>query len=125
MPIENVPLFDLYTPEEATAQQLLDALNHGKDPRTGTEDDALSDELGDIKYMWRRRDETPIGTFENMSEWNHGDGHEQGQVVKHVESGLYFMAIGTYSSWDASDWEEWKQCFPFEFTETRYRTSDG
>ena len=117
--IENVPLFDLFTPEEATAQQLLDALNNGTDPSTGKDDDALSDGLGDIKYLWRT-EETPIGTFEKVTEWNGGDGREQGIVVRHVESGLLFMTTGTYSSWDSSDWNEWVEAKPYLFTETRY-----
>ena len=124
MTIENVPLFDLFKPDEASAAQLLAALNDSIDPNTGEYSEELSDELGDLKYAWRT-ESTPIGTFENVTNWNHGDGHEQGQVVKHVESGLYFMITGTYSSWDSSDWEEWKLALPYQFTETRYKVVDN
>lgn len=120
MTIENVPLFDLFNAEQATAKQLLDALNDGIDPNTGQHSESLSDELGDLTYAWRT-EVTPIGTFESRSDWNHGDGHEQGKVIEHIETGLCFMVLGTYSSWDNSDWDEWQLAEPYAFTETRYR----
>src|ERR1044072_1683802 len=117
MPIDNVPLFDLFTPADATAAQLLTAFNDSIDPETGEYSGELSDELSDLHYLWRGSEVTSLGTFEKMSDWNHGDGHEQGIVVKHVESGLFFMSVGTYSSWDSSDWEKWVEGKTEEFGE--------
>lgn len=62
-----------------------------------------------------------LGTFWSVDEWNLGDGREMGEVVKHEESGKFFMRTGYYSSWDSSDWETgWLEAKPYEFVETRY-----
>lgn len=124
--IENVPLFDLFTPETATHAQLLAALNDGVNPRTGRPDDtdALGDELYDLHYAWNHRPtETSIGTFEVVKEWNGGDGKPRGIVLRHVESDTYIMDEGIYSSWDSSEWDGWVIAEPYTFTETRYRAS--
>ena len=120
MTIENVPLFDLFTAEDATEKQLLDAFNDGINPETGEYDESFQDELGDVRHLWRQT-KTPIGTFLSVIEWNGGDGREQGIVVRHKESGILLMATGTYSSWDSSDWDDWVIAEPFTFTETRYK----
>lgn len=62
-----------------------------------------------------------LGSFFPAANWNHGDGHEMSEVVRHVQSGKFFMRTGTYSSWDSSDWDtDWLEAKPYEFVETRY-----
>lgn len=62
-----------------------------------------------------------FGTFKEVASWNGGDGHEMGRVFQHEESGRFFKAVGYYSSWDASEWEELYECEPYEVVKTRYR----
>jgi hypothetical protein len=127
MTIENVPLFDLVTPETVTGQQLIAAVKDGIDPRTGKQGDyGFHDEVRDsVLYGWGSWSETPIGTFELIDEWSGGDGQPMGRVVRHLETDTYILFEGTYSSWDGSEYDTAVVAEPYTFTETRYRSIDG
>jgi len=94
----------------------------GTNPFTGEVDEELQGQFKEaIKYNWR--DEvTPVGTFAHVANWSYGDGHEQGNVVKHVETGTYLRISGVYSSWDSSQWNELAEVRPYEKTVVRYQT---
>jgi hypothetical protein len=121
MTIENVPLFDLATPETLTPAQLMEAFENGIDPRTGQVDEDFHEDMREaILDMWREV-QTPIGTFKSVTNWNLGDGHDMGLVAQHVETGMYILLEGTYSSWDGSEYDRVSVAEPYTFTETRYR----
>ena len=108
--------------EELTGEQIIKAVENGVNPWTGEYDDEFYEEVREpFLYGWGEYTKSPIGTFEEAADWNHGDGHEMGRVVLHKETGKYFMITGTYSSWDSSDWGSVVEAEPYEFTETRYR----
>lgn len=122
MTIENVPLFDLASPDTLTGQQLLDAITKGINPLTGEHDRNFHESLrDDVIWGWNKDTETPIGTFEFIREWNGGDQRPMGRVVRHVQTNQFVLVEGTYSSWDGSDYDEISIAEPYEFTETRYR----
>src|SRR6478752_9466588 len=67
-----------------------------------------------------------LGTFKHIASWNLGDGNETGYVTRHEESGRLYRKTGTYSSWDATYWEEgdFDEVEPREVTVTRYVSKD-
>lgn len=77
------------------------------------------DEISD--FMYGGGGLTGFGDFDAVASWNYGDGHEQGVVFRHKQSGRYFMVKGYYSSWDASSWESVDEVEPYEVTKIRYR----
>lgn len=124
--IENIPLFDMATVNTLTAQQIIDAVENGVNPFTGEKDYGLADELHDAIHDCWREVSTSIGTFESVTNWSGGDGHEMGIVVRHVETDQIFMKTGTYSSWDSNDWDgPLFKAEPYSFSETRYRAASG
>lgn len=62
-----------------------------------------------------------MGEFRVVASWNLGDGHEQGVVFEHEESGRFFRATGWYSSWDTGEWQEMDEVEPYQKVVTRYR----
>ena len=72
------------------------------------------------EFFYEGGDLPGFGSFEQVASWNYGDGHERGAVFKH-ESGRYFQATGSYSSWDSSTWDKVEEVEPYEVTKIRYR----
>lgn len=120
MSVEQPSLFE-EKPAELTGEQIIRAIQEGFNPWTGVEDEEMRDGLNDDFYYGWKESSTPIGTFVEIADWNGGDGHAMGRVVLHKESGRYFLATGTYSSWDGSEYDKLVEAEPYEFTETRYR----
>src|SRR6476469_3407877 len=84
-------------PADLSSNDLLRALNDSIDPNTGEQSNEIYDYLCELK--WGERSQSSIlGNFDSVSNWNLGDGREFGAVVKHEETGKFFMNLGTYSS---------------------------
>lgn len=110
-----------------TAEDLKKYLFEGPDEEDFDPD---TDDFDEAEEKWEEaRDEffyeagelPGFGLFNSVAQWNMGDGHEQGIVVKHEESGRFFKITGYYSSWDSSDWDELEEVEPYEVTKIRYR----
>lgn len=127
--IENIPLFNLAEEETLTAEQIIAAVERGKNPFTGEEFAGYQhDELRDTWYSGYpdREHETPIGPIYVIRDWGGvGDGSPMGRVVKHVPTGRVFLMEGVYSSWDSNEWAPIVEAEEYTFTETRWRPTNG
>ena len=120
--MDNVPLFDR-KPSEFTFEDFKHLYDDGVSPVTFEYDEDLYEEFREtVLYGYKESVVGGLGTFRVLAQWCGGDGHEQGVVTEHVDSGVILMATGTYSSWDSSDWDGGLiEAEAFTFTETRYK----
>ena len=123
--MDDVPLFDR-TPAEFTFEDFKRLYDDQISPVTFEFDDdgdMYDDFRETVEYGWRSGHVIEgLGTFDQLAQWNGGDGRAQGNVIKHLESGTIMMVEGTYSSWGSSDWDGGLvEAGEFEFTETRYK----
>lgn len=67
-----------------------------------------------------------IGEFRQIAYDDEGDGSPAYSVLEHKGSGRLFMAQGTYSSWDTSEWYDiTDEVVPVEVKVIRYKTNKG
>lgn len=110
--------------EELTFKDIKAAIEDEINPATGEYDEEMGAVRDTFLDGFEGYDDSPIGRFEALADWSGGDGHQMGRVSKHVPTGIIVMALGTYSSWDASDWDVLVEAEPYTFTETRYQIKD-
>lgn len=70
--------------------------------------------ISDLSY----REGSPVTEVFYQS---YGDGNELQKVFHFAEADVYVLLVGTYSSWDSSDYDTVTIAEPYTFTETRYK----